>query len=269
MPTSKKRKRAGKVVKRQPVVTMPDLSKSWTLKIKASQMHYLKTDPDFLMMVKMGRMLNALLFAMTSVAQFIKNDSYLATRQYRRGLFILAGYLHESIMVLKATEQRHLIMDSFVPLRKIVFNPEYKKTREYLRVIRNVAGFHLADSAEHDNTKNALSDIDLSAYVLMGADDDKDFVSYYFEFTDILDMAAISGHFPDERDPRDVAHEIHDTVHKVAQEFITAATHFQVALCKKMELGEYVYGSKLSPTHRPAATPTAEPADPPPSTEDS
>ncbi len=241
MPVSKKRKRAGKVVKKQPVVTAPDLSQSWNLKLKPSQMIYLKNDPDFLMMVKMGRMLNALLFAMTSVAQFAKSDTYLAKRQYRRGLFVLAGYLHESINVLKATETRHLTMDSFVPLRKIVFNPEYKKTREYLRAIRNVAGFHLADSAEHENTKQALSELDLSAYVLMGADNE-DLVSYYFELTDILDMAAISSQFKDERDPRDVAHEIHDTVHKVAQEFIEAATHFQVALAKKMELGEYVYG---------------------------
>ena len=247
MPVSKKRKRAGKKVVRQAVVTTPNYSKRWNLKLKPSQMIYLKDDPDFLMMLKMGRMLNALLFSMTSVAQFIKNDSYLAKRQYRRGLFILASYLHESITVLKSTEQRHLIMDSFVPLRKIVFNPEYKKTRDYLRAIRNVAGFHLADSAVHENTRDALSDLDLSAYVLMGGDDENDFVTYYFELTDILDMAAISGHFPDERDPREVANEIHDAVHKVAKEFITAATHFQVALAKKMELGEYVYGQKHKP----------------------
>lgn len=47
MPVSKKRKRAGKVVKRQSVLTTPDPSKSWNLKIKPSQMHYLKSDPDF------------------------------------------------------------------------------------------------------------------------------------------------------------------------------------------------------------------------------
>lgn len=46
MPVSKKRKRAGKKVVRQQVVAAPDLSKSWNLKIKPSQMIYLKDDPD-------------------------------------------------------------------------------------------------------------------------------------------------------------------------------------------------------------------------------
>ena len=48
MPVSKKRKRAGKVVKRQPVeLPVRDLSKQWNIKIKASQLIYLKDDPDF------------------------------------------------------------------------------------------------------------------------------------------------------------------------------------------------------------------------------
>ncbi len=70
MPVSKKRKRAGKKVVRREVVTAPDLSKSWNLKIKPSQMIYLKNDPDFLMLVKMGRILNAVLYAVTSMAPY-------------------------------------------------------------------------------------------------------------------------------------------------------------------------------------------------------
>ena len=60
MPVSKKRKRAGKVVKRQAVeLPVRDLSKQWNIKIKASQLIYLKDDPDFLTMVKFGRAINA------------------------------------------------------------------------------------------------------------------------------------------------------------------------------------------------------------------
>jgi hypothetical protein len=56
MPVSKKRKRAGKEVVRQPVeLPVRDTSKRWSLKIKPSQLIYLKDDPDFLTMVKFGR----------------------------------------------------------------------------------------------------------------------------------------------------------------------------------------------------------------------
>lgn len=91
MPTSRKRKRGGKVVKRQEPVVGFDVANSWNLKIKASQMIYLKNDPDFLMMVKMGRMLNAVLFAMTAIAPYTQYPTHIALRQYRRGMFVLAG----------------------------------------------------------------------------------------------------------------------------------------------------------------------------------
>lgn len=264
MPTSKKRKRAGKAVKRQPVVMPPDFSKSWNLKLKPSQMIYLRDDPDFLMLVKMGRILNALLYALTSLAPYQMHQLHFAKRQYRRGLFVLAGYLHESINIIRNVEDRHVTMESFVPLRKIAHGHEYKQAREYLREVRNVAGFHLADSAGFENTKLAMSELKPSAYELMGADDDEEFTSFYFEFSDILDISVVSRKFKDERDADVIIEEIHQTITKVAWEFITAATHFQVSLSRKMDLGEYVYGS----IPKPRVQPTAEPPNPPPSTED-
>ena len=47
MAVSKKRKKAGKPVKRRAVeLPMRDASKQWSLKIKPSQLIYLKDDPD-------------------------------------------------------------------------------------------------------------------------------------------------------------------------------------------------------------------------------
>ncbi len=247
MPVSKKRKRAGKKVVRQPVVTTLDLSKSWTLKIKPSQMIYLRDDPDFLMMVKLGRMLNAVLYAVTSIAPYIAHPTHLARRQYRRGLMVLAGYLHESINIIRGVEDRHITMESFVPLRELAFGLEYRQAREYLREVRNVAAFHLADSAGIENTKQAISELKLSSYELMGADDEE-FTTSYFEFSDTLDIAVISRKFKDDRDPHVVAEEIHQTITKVAWEFIKAATHFQMSLARKMEIGEYVYGTARKPS---------------------
>ncbi len=77
MPRSKKRKIFGKTVKRQEVKYVPpEMSKSWELKIKASQIHYLKSDPDFLAFIKAGRMLNAILFASTPLVQYVADESH-------------------------------------------------------------------------------------------------------------------------------------------------------------------------------------------------
>lgn len=230
-------------MKKQAVVTGPDLSKSWNLKIKPSQMIYLKNDPDFLMMVKMGRILNAVLYALTSIASFSKYSTHISRRQYRRGLFVLAGYLHESINIIKNVDERHITMESFVPLRKIAHNVEYKKARDYLREIRNAAAFHLADSGGFENTREAISGLKLSSYELMGGDDE-DFATYYFELSDTLDISRICKKFQDDRDEEVVAEEIRQTITDIAWEFINAGTHFQVALARKMDLGEYVYGQR-------------------------
>lgn len=54
----------------------------WDIKVKASQVHYLKSDPDFLLMLKIGRVLNAITFAMAAYASFLNHeDSHLGLRQ--------------------------------------------------------------------------------------------------------------------------------------------------------------------------------------------
>ena len=74
LPVSKKRKLRGKTVKRQPVqMPVRDTSKQWSLKIKPSQLIYLKDDPDFLTMVKFGRAINDLSFASTVVASSMQD----------------------------------------------------------------------------------------------------------------------------------------------------------------------------------------------------
>ncbi len=241
MPVSKKRKLRGKVVKRQPVgLPMRDTSKQWSLKIKASQFIYLKDDPDFLAMVKFGRAINALSFASTVVVGSMKDNSNVGRRQYRRGLFVLAGYLHQTINIIRGVGDRHITMDAFIPLRKIAHGPEYKKVRGYAKTIRNVTAFHLDEFDEHENTKTSLSQLDPSMYVLMGADDDT-IGSFYFEFADYLDFALVGTTFQGERTPEETMADITNSIVETSWELLQAAHAFQLALAKKMELEEYIY----------------------------
>jgi hypothetical protein len=241
MPRSRKRKILGKAVKRQAVeLPVRDTSKRWSLKIKPSQLIYLKDDPDFLTMVKFGRAINALSFASTVVANSMQDDSNVGRRQYRRGLFVLAGYLHQTLEIIRGVGERHITMDAFVPLRTIAHDPKYNKVRGYAKTIRNVTAFHLDEFDEHENTKTSLSKLDPTMYVLMGADNDN-LASFYFEFADYLDFALVGTTFQGTRTPKETMDDITLSIVDTSFEMLEAAHGFLLALAKKMELEEYIY----------------------------
>jgi hypothetical protein len=158
-------------------------------------------------MIKIGRMLNAVVFALTIFASFREMKSKVGLRQRRRGLFVLAGYVHESISIIKNVEERHVTMESFVPLRDIAYNQKYRKARDYARTIRNVTAFHLDESTKFENTKVSLEDLELGAYVLMGGDTPNP-ATLYFELADYLDFALIGKTFRmagEKRKPRTIS----------------------------------------------------------------
>ncbi len=82
---------------------------------------------------------------------------------------MLAGYVHQTINIIRNVGDRHITMDAFVPLRKIAYDPAYKKVRGYAQMIRNETAFHL-DENEHENTRSVIDKLDPTMYVLMGAD---------------------------------------------------------------------------------------------------
>lgn len=228
------------MVKRQAVpLPVHDTSKRWSLKINPSQLIYLKNDPDFLLMVKFGRAINALAFASTVVASWYNVDTNVGRRQFRRGLFVLAGYVHQTINIIRNVGDRHITMDAFVPLRKIAYDPAYKKHRDYAQTIRNYTAFHL-DESEHENTRASIDMLDTSMYVLMGSDHDH-IAGFYFEFADYLDFALVGKTFQGDRTPKETVDDITNSIVDASKDLLTGAHAFLVALAKKMELEEYVY----------------------------
>lgn len=241
MPVSKKRKRAGKPVQRRGFEPyMPDATKRWKLKIKPEQFIYLRDDPDFLMLIKFGRAINAISFALTNVASFGECKTNVQTRQYRRGLFVLAGYLHQTINLIRGVGDRHNTMESFVPLRNIAHGLDYKKARAYFKTIRNYTAFHLDEGDNHEHTRESLSKLDATMHVLMGGDDDTA-GTFYFEFADYLDFALVGTTFQGERTPRETIDDITNSIVNTSGELLQAAHGFLIALARKMEIEEYVY----------------------------
>ncbi len=241
MPVSKKRKRAGKPVQRKVYEAYtPDHSKRWKLKIKPEQFVYLRDDPDFLLLIKIGRAINSISFAVCNWVSFAECKTYVQRRQHRRGLLVMAGYLHETITLIRGVGERHITMESFVPLRNIAFGEEYKKARGYFKIIRNYTAFHLDNADFHEVTRESLAQLDATMYVLMGGDDNTS-GTFYFEFSDYLDYAFVGKSFQGDRTQEETANDIQKTIIDTALATLNAAFAFQVSLAKKMELHEYVY----------------------------
>lgn len=241
MPTSKKRKRAGKVVQKQPFKLPENITPdAWLAKLNGAHFIYLRDEPDFRTMVKIGRAMNAIGFASQTISESMSVKTNLGRRQYCRGYFVLAGYLHQAIKITNGIKERYLTLPAFEPLRKIALDPEYKKARDYARRIRNFTAFHLDEFDEDDRTGQMLSTLKPTTYLLMGGDDNT-FGSFYFHFSDHLDIAYLVEEFADGREWEETVNDLYMTILRVSFEFLQAAHDFQIALSNRMELKEYIY----------------------------
>jgi len=236
MPVSKKRKNA--VNKPRKVVPLTvQKTERWAASLNGSRLMYLRNDPDFLTIIKMGRATNAVSYALTNV---IREDgkTVASTRQFRRGSFVLAGYLHEGINVVRSIKGRYLTHPKFEPLRALALAAEYKRDRDYIRTIRNVVAFHLDEVDE--TTRHALGKLKPSTLPFM-AGDDRMFMTFYFEFSDYLDVSYLVEKFGDGRSWEETAQDIVNSIMKFSEKFLIAAHEFQMDLCDKVKISEHVY----------------------------
>jgi len=236
MPVSKRRKNSkGKRRTITPVV--PVKTERWSTKLNGSRLINIRNDPDFLTIIKIGRVMNAVAYGLTDVGSYNVNTA-LCIRQYRRALFVLGGYLHQGITLVKAIKGRYLTEPGFEALRLIALDSEHKKARDYVKKIRNFTAFHLDEYDE--TTRQTLSRLKPTMYPLM-AGDDRTVGSFYFEFSDFIDLTFLVNTFADGRSWEETAHDIIGAIIDLAYEFLTACNEFLDALCSKIKITEHIY----------------------------
>ncbi len=241
MPVSKKRKRPGQLKKREAFKPPPPTNpERWNIVLNGAHFNYLKDDPDFRSMIKLGRAINAIGFASQAIGDYLNDTSFRGRRQYHRGLFVLAGYLHEGIMITRSIKDRYIELEAFKPLRDIALGYQHKKPRYYARMIRNFTAFHLDELEQVNRTEKMLSVLKPGSYTLMGGDDTS-FGTFHFEFADFLDFGYIVEEIAANSSFDDTIDNIVTMILNVSFEFYKAAHDFQIALGKRMELKEYVY----------------------------
>lgn len=236
MPVSKKRKNV--VNKQRRVVpSPPPKTGRWAASLNGSRLMYLRNDPDFLTIIKIGRVTNAVCYALTNV---IREDgkTVASVRQFRRGCFVLAGYLHERLKLVQSIKGRYLIHPQFEPLRALALAAEHKRDRDYIRTIRNTMAFHLDEIDE--TTRQTLAGLKPTTLPFMSGDDET-FATAYFELSDYLDVAYLVEKFGDGRTWEETAQMVLDTIMKFADKFLVACHDFHIALCNKINITEHMY----------------------------
>ena len=86
------------LAKRQAEAAIDPRTKPWARKLHSSRLMYLRNDPDFLAMVKIGRVMNSVTYCITTLVAFEQietNKTHL--RQFRRSQIMLAGFVHETV----------------------------------------------------------------------------------------------------------------------------------------------------------------------------
>lgn len=237
MPTSKKRKGAKKRTVRR-VMPAQNLGEKWNWKLHASRLVNVCSDPDFLNIVKIGRVMNAVDFGVTSIAIGMKQENMTTTRHYRRGNFVLAGYLHEGIALVDLIKGRYLAEPEFDLLRRIALDSEFRDVRSYVKAIRNVTAFHLDDIDK--TTKTVMADLPPTTYTIM-AGDDLTAGGFYFELADCIDMTYLFEIFKRGREFEETAADIIHSVRHLAEKFLKGCHVFLAFLCRKVKLVDHTY----------------------------
>jgi hypothetical protein len=211
---------------------------SWIRKLNGSRIIHLRNDPDFLTLVKFGRAMNTVLFAFTCVKDYGNTPGARFERQYKRACFILGGYLHESIQLVVAVKGRYLTEPAFDKLRVLALDSKHKRSRFYVKKIRNHIAFHLDENDAV--TRDTLQSLPLTT-MPFARGYGKSFEDYYFEFADLVDIAFLEKALDGEASENEPDAFILDSVVRFGFQFIEAAAEFQLALSERIKIKDHIY----------------------------
>jgi len=238
MAISKKRKSSGK--RKRPKFTQnpPEAGdERFGLRLKGSRLMYLKGDPDFQAVIRMGRLLNSIMFASQAMADYFGDESATGTRQTHRAFYVLCGYLHQGIQVVSWIRPRYLGQEAFEPLRLLTVGPDHAQARKFVRTVRNEVAFHQDEGRE--KTEEALAELKLGHYDLI-SNDDQTLLGFYFDFADIVDWQMIKANLRDDRSMPDFYTDLTSTVYRYSGLFGNACYDFLNHLSAMSKIGQCI-----------------------------
>lgn len=238
MPVSRKRKGIMGKRRKVPAEFRPSFEKSdqGIIRIKPEVVNRFRTSDDFIAMIRVARLSNALNYTMERIAQDIQAS--MTPSQMRavwRNLYNAGGYVYEGLLLAEALRNDgHSSSRYFGDFNAILEDDQYARWKEITRVIRNSAAFHLD---HHDrSTRKALRSIDERIYDFVSAEDDS-LGAVYFNIADAVDLHLIIEEFRDgHEDDLEVLDEVRITVTDLLGHMARASQAFILGISKKMRL---------------------------------
>jgi hypothetical protein len=230
MPVSKKRKEANKSLRRKAKPAKPLELVDGIHRIKTFAFQKLREKENFRAMIRIGRLLNTLTYAMQLVMDRPSPDTPTGLRYHYRTLFITGGYLYEGFLLLDDLRSKYKAEPFFSKFESLL--SEDKRRRKIVQKIRDSVGFPLdwRDKA----TPSALAKLNLPYYELISTGGTLGTV--YFYLADTVDLNYLLDELRGENSELETSEEIYKTIYGLLDEFAKAADQFIHGVSIKLEL---------------------------------
>lgn len=233
MPRPKKKLKTSSRKKSRVIQNASFSSPKPRIRIPRHKFHGLKNDKNFLTIVKIGRLLNAISFGAQSYLDYAGDKSSIGRRQFFRATLITGGYLYEGLLLVDSLKNEYRLKEYFKNLLALAND---SKSRKILQSMRHIA-FHL--DSDDKSSRDILPKLDLARYDLMSGDTGK-VGDFYFDFADTIDINYLTK--PSKRDSEQVItiETIASTLGNITEQFLKAGHEFLVSLAQEFKLYEYV-----------------------------
>lgn len=220
------------------------------LVLKKHKLSVLRSNHDFLTAIRVGRILNALLFSQDLVLHNYNWKKSADRRRWTKVFQINIGYLHEALEVFASVETKYVSDDFYQKARQLI-NPktaDEKSKRKLLKIARN-SSFHL--DKDDKVTKGTISQMPGDDYYLMSSDDGL-VGEFHFDLADEVDMYYVVENFRESasQSRREILLEIGKAVSGLQVEVVSAANEFLGGLMNKLDLKHHQSQARSRPKRR-------------------
>ncbi len=166
-----------------------------TVRLTKAKFNELKELPDFATAIRVGRVLNALTFAMQLVIREKEQKTAKGRRNARRAFLIFASYVKESLEVFYSMRSTYSSYEYYDEVQEILY-PRDRRHEDILKLIRDSTGFHL-DSSQKLTTDGLKSLGVLTHYDFLSGDGTTT-GDFYLDMADLVDINYFIDQFKQE-----------------------------------------------------------------------
>jgi hypothetical protein len=231
MPKSKGRPKPSNKKRRRPRPPEPDFQDvNGSLRMSKAKFESLRNDPDFITAIQLGRVLNAIAYALELQENRPPVGSKTSDRYALRTLFIMASYVHEALELLTSLRIRYATNPAFEPVKSLLEHPNKRRTK-ILKLIRDRVGFHLDD--DKVATPAAMAKLNLPYYDIVSSESAK-ITDFFFNISDNVDLNYLLDELKGDEGEAETLMEILNTVSEMLLEVALAAHPFLTALVNNL-----------------------------------